>query len=67
VTVVGVDGQVISYMPSKEAIEQRYVDLDDISLYEAMGICFGRKPVAFKPSLAEVKVKGTGKKIKRIY
>jgi 6-phosphofructokinase len=67
VTVVGVDGNELSYMPSKDAIEQRYVDLDDISLYEAMGVCFGRKPEPFKPNLVEVKVKGTGKKIKRIY
>lgn len=67
VTVVGIDGHDVSYMPSKEAIEQRYVDLDEIALYEAMGVCFGRKPEPFKPHLVEVKVKGTGKKIKRIY
>ncbi|MEI6092317.1 MAG: 6-phosphofructokinase [bacterium] len=67
VTVVGVDGNDVSYMPSKEAIIQRYVDLDEIALYEAMGVCFGRKPVVFNPQFVEVKVKGTNKKIKRIY
>ena len=67
VTVVGIDGNEVSYMPSKEAIQQRYVDLNDISLYEAMGVCFGRKPEPFKPELVEVKIKGTTKKIKRIY
>jgi len=67
VTVVGIDGNEVSYMPSKEAIKQRYVDLNDICLYEAMGICFGRKPVLFKPELMEVRLQGTNKKIKRIY
>ena len=67
VTVVGIDGNEVSYMPSKDAIKQRYVDLNDISLYEAMGVCFGRRPIPFKPELVEVKIQGTNKKIKRIY
>jgi len=67
VTVIGVDGHDVSYMPSREAIKQRHVDLEEIALYEKMGICFGRKPTAFKPVLKEVKLEGTNKKIKRIY
>lgn len=70
VTVAGVDGHNVYYMPSKQAIVQRYVDLDELSLYEAMGICFGRKPQPFKAELVEVNmstVNNAGKKIKRIY
>ncbi|MCX6113306.1 MAG: 6-phosphofructokinase, partial [Proteobacteria bacterium] len=67
VTVVGIDGNDVSYMSSKDAIQQRYVDLNDISLYEAMGVCFGRKSEPFKPELMEIKIKGIGKKLKRIY
>jgi len=70
VTVAGVDGTNIYYMPSKQAIVQRYVDLDEICLYEAMGICFGRKPQPFNAELVEVNmstVNNAGKKIKRIY
>lgn len=70
VTVIGVDGHTVSYMPSKQAIVQRHVDLDEIALYEAMGVCFGRKPVKFDPKLVEVNMESVshvGKKIKRIY
>ncbi len=49
VTVVGVEGNQISYLPTSEAIQQRYVDLEDIAFYESMGVCFGRNPVDFKP------------------
>lgn len=70
VTVVGVDGHDISYMPSKQAIVQRHVDLDEIALYEALGVCFGRKALEFKPRLVALdmdSVAHAGKKIKRIY
>ncbi len=70
VTVVGVDGRDVTYMPSKQAIVQRHVDLEEIALYEAMGICFGREPKKFEPRLLEVNmdsVNNVGKKIKRIY
>jgi len=70
VTVAGVDGSSVYYMPAKQAIVQRYVDLDEICLYEAMGVCFGRVPQKFEPHLVEVNmgnVTGAGKKIKRIY
>ncbi|MBN1114963.1 MAG: 6-phosphofructokinase [Oligoflexia bacterium] len=62
VTVAEVSGSEIHYMPAKVAIEQRFVDLDEVSLYETLGTCFGRKPVNFKPSFVEDKAK-----IKRIY
>jgi hypothetical protein len=42
------DGE-IRYMPTKEAIKQRYVNLNLVSFYEQMDICFGRKPVLFSP------------------
>ena len=49
VTVVGIEHQSITYMPTSDAIKQRFVNLDEISLYEDMGICFGREPVKYKP------------------
>ncbi len=55
VTVVGVEGTNIRYMPTSDAIEQRHVDLDLVSLYENLGICFGRKPQAYAPEFEEVK------------
>ena len=50
VTVYGVVNGEIRYLPTKEAIKQRYVNLDLVSFYEQMDICFGRKPVPFKPT-----------------
>ena len=49
VTVYGVTDGEIRYMPTKEAIKQRYVNLNLVSFYEQMDVCFGRKPVPFKP------------------
>lgn len=49
VTVSGVKGTEINFMKSKAAIEQRHVSLDEVAMYEAMGVCFGRKPVDFEP------------------
>ncbi len=54
VTVSDVHGKEIRYMPSKQAIKQRYVDLDKIALYEEMGICFGRKVERFVPEFKEI-------------
>lgn len=53
VTVVGVESTEISYIPTKEAIKQRYVDLDEIAFHEALGVCFGRQPVEYKPEFKE--------------
>ncbi len=49
VTVVGVEGNRVSYIPVKEAIKQRYVDLEEIAFYESMGVCFGRDPINYNP------------------
>jgi len=43
VTVVGVEGAHIRYMPTAEAIKQKLVNLDLVSLHESLGVCFGRK------------------------
>ena len=54
VTVNNVDGSDISYIPTKKAIERRYVDLDMVSFYEQLGICFGRVPEGYKPVFREL-------------
>jgi 6-phosphofructokinase 1 len=55
VTVAGIYGKEIRYMPTEEAIKQRHVDLDAVSLYEELGVCFGRKPGKYSPSFKELK------------
>ena len=47
VTVVEVNNGVIRYIPTKSAIEQRFVDLTEVAFYEQMDICFGRKPHSY--------------------
>lgn len=49
VTVVSVEWDEVIYMPTKEAILQRYVDLNEVALYEQMGVCFGRDNQGYKP------------------
>lgn len=44
VTVAGLSGQKVRYMETAEAIKQRHVDLNLVSFYEDLGVCFGRKP-----------------------
>ncbi len=55
VTVVGVTGKDVTYMPAELAIEQRHVDLDQVAVHEQMGTCFGRKPQEFVPNFKEIK------------
>ncbi|MFN3480760.1 MAG: 6-phosphofructokinase [Thermodesulfovibrionales bacterium] len=55
VTVVNVEGNNISYMPTSEAIKQRPVDLREIALFESLGICFGRRPEKYDCKFVEVK------------
>ncbi len=50
VTVSSVNRGEINYMPTKNAITQRRVEVEMLSLYEELGVCFGRKPVKYKPS-----------------
>jgi len=57
VTIVGITGKKIRYTETKEAIQQRLVDLDLITFHENLGICFGRNQN--KVSLKPEKVTGT--------
>ena len=43
VTVSGIKGKKIQYIPTQEAIKQRHVDLNSVAIYEQLGICFGRE------------------------
>lgn len=54
-TVVNVRGTKIKYKATAEVIKQRHVDLNTVSFYETLGICFGRKPGVFQPELVEEK------------
>jgi len=55
VTVAGINEGEIRYMPIKEAIKQRYVNIKDVEFYEKLGICFGRKQVSeYKPNLKQI-------------
>ena len=55
VTVVGVEHDVVTYIPTTEAIKQRYVHIKEIEFYEALGVCFGREPMEFTPKFKEQK------------
>ncbi len=55
VTVVNVQGDNISYMPTSEAIKQRPVDIREIALFESLGICFGRRPERYQFRFSEIK------------
>ena len=50
VTVARVQGEEITYLKTEQAIQQRHVDLNQVAIYENLGICFGRKPkkISFK-------------------
>jgi 6-phosphofructokinase 1 len=49
VTVTGIRDGVVQYVLAAEAIKGRLVDERMIAIYESLGICFGRKPKAFRP------------------
>ena len=53
-TIAGVDGTKISYLPTREAIKQRHVDLDQVAFYEQIGVCFGRDPAPYEPELVQI-------------
>jgi len=57
VTIAGISNGKIRYIETKEAIKQRLVDTDQVAIYEAMGICFGR--VAGKIHTKSEKLTGT--------
>jgi len=54
-SVVSVEGNKIFYMPTAEAIKRREVDIDEITLFESLGTCFGRKPQKFEYQFIEAK------------
>ena len=54
-TIVDVDGKTIRYMPTSEAIKRREVDISEISLFESLGTCFGRKPQEYEYNFVELK------------
>ena len=51
VTVAGGDTGEVRYLPTAKAIEQCHVALATVAFYEAIGVCFGRKPeqIAIRP------------------
>lgn len=53
VTVYQVLDGEIRYMPTKEAIVARPVNLNMVSFYEQMDICFGREPQPYEPEFYE--------------
>lgn len=53
VTVYQVMDGEIRYMPTREAIINRPVNLQMVSFYEQMDICFGRKPEPYRPVFRE--------------
>jgi len=55
VTIANVSGGDICYMPTKDAIVQRHVDVNMLALYEELGVCFGRKAAVYKPTFREEK------------
>jgi 6-phosphofructokinase 1 len=56
-TVVNVSGRRVLYIPTAEAIKRREVDLSEVTLFESLGTCFGRKPAEF--SCEFIKAEGT--------
>jgi 6-phosphofructokinase 1 len=54
VTVVDVEGDVIRYMPTDSAIQQRHVDVSQVALFEEIGFCFGRQEVTYHPRFEQV-------------
>jgi 6-phosphofructokinase 1 len=51
VTVVEVNEGKIRYIPTEQAIDQRFVNLNDVTFYEQMDICFGRPRQQYIPVL----------------
>lgn len=54
VTVTGFFDGKIHYMPIKEAIKQRFVDMNQVTLYEQLGFTFGRVRQEFNPGTVQV-------------
>ena len=54
-TVVDVEGPRITYMQTSEAIKRREADRGEVSLFESLGICFGRTPQKYEHQFVEAK------------
>ncbi len=54
VTMVDVKGKEVRYMPAEKAIAERHVDLDQVSLFEQLGVCFGREAKPFTPKFTKL-------------
>lgn len=54
VTVINMANGNVKYISTKNAIKQRQADDKMISLYEELGVCFGRKPVPYQPSFSQI-------------
>ena len=54
VTVTGVREDKVQYMEIRKAIEQRLVNMNMVSFYECMGICFGRNAEKYKSGSRKV-------------
>jgi len=54
-TVVNVEGQKVYFENTSDLIKRRGVDITEISLFESLGFCFGRKPEKFVCNIQEVK------------
>jgi 6-phosphofructokinase 1 len=54
-TVVDVNGKKIYFQSTEEVIKHREVDLNEVALFESMGICFGRKPQKYEYEIIETK------------
>ena len=50
VTVVGVEADRVTYIPTQDEIKQRFVDINEIEFFESLGVCFGREPVDYTPT-----------------
>jgi 6-phosphofructokinase 1 len=49
VTVTGFSENTAWYMEIKDAIKQRFVDLNDVTIFEQLGFCFGRVRGDYEP------------------
>jgi len=54
VTVAGVAGNEVRYMAVEDAIKQRRVDINQVCLFEQMGITFGRVPSVPKTDFKKI-------------
>ncbi len=55
ITISGFREKKVWYMPAKDAIKQRLVDTDQVSLFEELGVCFGRKRQTFVAEFEKAK------------